>query len=128
MINNSIFRFTCLTIVGLALLLNMPDEASSAQAEEWTLDNCSCVSYMRLFTKFPKIRTPDDLSGNTIPFIGSLVLLNYGELPHIGVLTAFTADGFRMRHRALINGDCFTGVSEILWGDKRIRGFYTAGY
>jgi hypothetical protein len=105
----------------------MPDEATANQVE-YTLDNCSCVSYMRLFTKFPKIRTPDDLSGNTIPFIGSLVLLNYGELPHIGVLTAFTADGFRMRHRALINGDCFTGVSAIKWNDARIRGFYTAGY
>lgn len=115
-----------IAIVGLAYMpLNTPDEV--CYASEWTLDNCSCVSYARQFGKwFPKIRTPKDLQPNTIPFVGSFALFDYDGLPHIGLIAVFKDDGFVMTHRVLRGGECYEGFSFVAWNNRAIRGFYTA--
>lgn len=88
---------------------------------DYRMVRCSCVRYVALTHRIPPMKTPADVSPNSPPFIGSLVLLNY-NVSHIAVLTGFTADGFLIREANF--NKCQETTRFVAWGDPFLRGFY----
>lgn len=83
----------------------------------------SCVLYARQFKPdLPPMRTPDDLKPNSIPTVGSAVLMRYGKVPHIAIVTSLHEKGFYIVEANYHRGR--PGVRFIKWNDRHLRGFY----
>lgn len=95
-----------------------------ATEPKYTLDNCSCVAYMReIGHDFKRIRTPADLQSNSTPSIGKLLLYTFSGYPHIGEILDMRPGGMFVKHRYLSKGDCITTTGFIEYKD--IRGVYS---
>ena len=71
---------------------------------------------------FKRIRTPADLTPNSVPVIGGLVLFDFGIYDHIGEVIDFVPAGLLIHHRYLSKGKCITTTDFIAW--EKIRGIY----
>lgn len=109
---------------------DVPPELKETQedalpGETWTLETCSCVTYMReRGHKFPRVNTPADITPNSVPFIGGLVLFTFSGWPHIGEIVSWqiAGEGLLITHRYLSKGSCITTTGFVRWGG--IRGTY----
>jgi len=98
-----------------------PSEPEPTQVSQAEL--CSCVKLARRhIPALPPIRTPGDITPNTTPFVGAAVLLKYGAVHHIAVITAINENSF-----SIIESNykrCQITEREIRYDDPRIRGFW----
>lgn len=99
--------------------------AENSQPERnLTYWDCSCVTYMReLGHDFPRIPNPSFLQANSPPFVGGLILIQYGNLSHIGEIADLRPGGVIYRDRRLINGKCITSMRWIAFDNPGLRGF-----
>lgn len=100
----------------------------SDETKNYVLDNsymCSCVSYMReLGHTFPRIPDPSYLQPNSPPFIGGIVLIQYPDYWHMGIINDIRPGGVIYQDRRLLNGKCIETMRWLGFDDKRLRGFY----
>lgn len=73
---------------------------------------------------FPRIPDPSHLHPNSPPFVGGLVLIEYGNMSHVGEIADLRPGGIVYRDRRLINGKCVTSMRWLGFDDPRLRGFY----
>jgi len=101
------------------------NEEDDHKFHRWTMDNCSCVSYMREEKGhvFPRVNTPADLVPNSSPVVGGLILYKFGTWDHMGEIVDLRPGGAIIDHRYLSGEKCITEMGFVEWGD--IRGVYT---
>lgn len=88
---------------------------------EWVVANC--YSYAQLFVgKLPKMA---EIKPNGPPKVGGLVILQYGKVKHLAVITALTEKGIKVKEANFEPAKLTTRT--ILWSDSRIIGFYAPG-
>lgn len=96
-------------------------EIAQGNAYLWT--SCSCVKSARLLgLKFPFINSPADLSPNATPQVGGAVILKYGSVWHMAVITKLDTTGMQV-----IEGNfepCKITRRTISYQDMHIVGFY----
>lgn len=103
----------------------VPDKSLEVKATSSpSLDDCSCVAYARKFIDFPRIKTPNDLQPNSVPCVGCAVLLSYGTLPHMGIITELRPGIVVYKDRRLYRGECQQQMRYISYENPRLRGFY----
>ena len=92
---------------------------------------CSCVKTARKYGDYivPRIDSPADLEPNTMPHVGSFVLIDYigdnGEkIPHMAIVGGFTADTLVLGDEGNYSACEHTRGREIAIDDPRIRGYW----
>lgn len=80
--------------------------------------------YARLLRNgdLPRMRTPDDVKPNSVPFEGAAALFKYGKTPHIAVVLKIVEDGFYIGESNYHT--CHPSSRFIPWNDPHLRGFY----
>lgn len=82
---------------------------------------CNCYLYVKsLILGLPRA---SELKTNTTPHVGAVVIFDYDGLPHYGVITSLSANGFELKDSNF--RPCRYMTRHISWSDAHIRGFWS---
>lgn len=112
-----------------------PEAIETPTSPKWTLDNCSCVQFLRSNSSIPfeRINTPHDLDNNYPPSVGGMVLLSITASDgrvwgHMGLIINVFSNGVVYRDKMLVTlkdgtKDCVVDTRFIRYDDSRLDGF-----
>lgn len=81
---------------------------------------CNCYAYVR--SQIPSFPPTWLLKNNTSPHVGAVAIFNYSGVPHYGIITEITADGFWLKDSNF--GGCGLRTHFIEWTNHYITGFW----
>ena len=84
---------------------------------EWV--PCNCYAYASLFMKLPKMA---QIKPNSIPVVGSIVIMNYRGVKHVSVITGLSKDGVMVKEANFT--PCLVGKRFISFKDPFLVGFF----
>jgi len=86
---------------------------------------CECVATARIYSKFELPRQHAyQFKPNSVPTVGGLVLMRYGDLSHVAVIMAIMPGGIYVREGNYKK--CEYSERFIQWDDSRIIGFWSS--
>lgn len=80
---------------------------------------CNCYLFVRDY--FPKLPRMAEISPNTVPSVGSVVILQYKE-KHVGIVEKFSEKGVYIRETNY--RPCEVTARLVTWNDPRLIGFW----
>lgn len=81
---------------------------------------CNCYAYVR--SLIPSLPLANLIKSNTTPHIGAVAVFDYEGLPHYGIITKLTADGFYLEDSNFVH--CKYTTHFIAWSNVHIIGFW----
>lgn len=88
--------------------------------KEYVFTSCSCVQYVRIFTKLPK-GNASDLKPNSPPRVGAVAIYKYGEVSHVGYIQEIKDGGWIERGSNIKPCQSYT---RFVKADPNLVGFY----
>ncbi len=85
---------------------------------------CECVATARIYSSFNiPYKDAVDIQPQGTPVVGGLILLQYGDVSHVGVIMSFEEDGFKIYEGNYI--PCQFSERIIKYNSSFIRGFWS---
>ena len=88
--------------------------------EEYKFSSCSCVQYVRIFTKLPR-GNASDLQPNSPPRVGAVAIYKYGDVSHVGYIQEIKDGGWIERGSNITPCQSYT---RFVKADPNLIGFW----
>ncbi len=97
---------------------------TSPSVSRITVDTLACNCYSYVASQIPNLPHSADLKPNTTPHVGAVAIFDYNGLPHYGIVTGFTEEGFTLKDSNFAHCKYMTHL--IQWDDAHLVGFWSS--